>query len=658
MALSNTPAGTVPSESGGLLNKRIGNTSLVVVTPSNTNSQKDLQLAASAQRTSFNLDLPQFSQEPKEASTQDFLSLYKSSAVPTRKFETTASQAMTPYSGTQDFLHPSAKPVNGSIISPTLVTSTGVVNYCDLSNINSYGGVQGAKHGPCNGTKELSANVSMWLDGVEGTLNCVKERLDNLAHWSTASVKTGSIYHLEVGQQHKSVLNKVLSGDDEENPECSNRDQRKDAFLAKVEKLDGKNNDCKVSTSRSKHSATEQRRRSKINDRFQMLRQLLPNNDQKRDKASFLLEVIEYIQILQERVLKYEATEHGWQQERLKTVSWDISQSNSGVRVRDSTVDGSCIDPFYGKEHIPIVSTVSFDLKHITDNNILGQPRSTAVGKPGENEVRSSERLLVARTQDGKPIPVSLSTQLPDHPPFGKGSDHVNRSVPQLSECNVTAHLMPSDEQIRLLSDNQVESALPVSCESDPPAQPIKNIKDQRNHEIKGKQPEFCQSDANGEKCHEKLANSEVTLVPVLEPSVGGSSFELVQYGDAAVSEQCAGVDNAIALRPESQQKVDTSTNAQEESMIVQGGIINISSVYSQKLLDALTGALQSSGLDLSQASISVQINLGKSTVTSSSTKGGNQNSEIQLHSQRHGKQPASEDLEHFTKRPKIELEI
>jgi hypothetical protein len=53
----------------------------------------------------------------------------------------------------------------------------------------------------------------------------------------------------------------------------------------------GSPNDQKLNTPRSKHSATEQRRRSKINDRFQMLRQLIPNSDQKRDKASFLLEV-------------------------------------------------------------------------------------------------------------------------------------------------------------------------------------------------------------------------------------------------------------------------------------------------------------------------------------------------------------------------------
>ncbi|KAK3123735.1 hypothetical protein QOZ80_8AG0635270 [Eleusine coracana subsp. coracana] len=75
-------------------------------------------------------------------------------------------------------------------------------------------------------------------------------------------------------------------------------------------------------TPRSKHSATEQRRRSKINDRFQILREILPQNDQKRDKASFLLEVIEYIRFLQEKVQKYEVSHEEWNQENAKVMPW------------------------------------------------------------------------------------------------------------------------------------------------------------------------------------------------------------------------------------------------------------------------------------------------------------------------------------------------
>uniref|UniRef100_A0A803MSX6 BHLH domain-containing protein n=1 Tax=Chenopodium quinoa TaxID=63459 RepID=A0A803MSX6_CHEQI len=52
-----------------------------------------------------------------------------------------------------------------------------------------------------------------------------------------------------------------------------------------------------------------------IRSRFHMLRELIPYSDQKRDKASFLLEVIEYIQYLQEKVNRYEGAYPGWNSE-------------------------------------------------------------------------------------------------------------------------------------------------------------------------------------------------------------------------------------------------------------------------------------------------------------------------------------------------------
>ncbi|CAH9114980.1 unnamed protein product [Cuscuta europaea] len=84
---------------------------------------------------------------------------------------------------------------------------------------------------------------------------------------------------------------------------------------------DGKNND-KANVIRSKHSVTEQRRRSKINERFQILRDLIPNTDQKRDTASFLFEVIQYVQYLQEKVQKYEGSYQAWSSEPTKLMPW------------------------------------------------------------------------------------------------------------------------------------------------------------------------------------------------------------------------------------------------------------------------------------------------------------------------------------------------
>lgn len=77
---------------------------------------------------------------------------------------------------------------------------------------------------------------------------------------------------------------------------------------------------------RSKHSATEQRRRCKINERFQILRDLVPQSDQKRDKATFLLEVIEYVKFLQEKVQKHEGAGGDWSQENTKLMPWSSNR--------------------------------------------------------------------------------------------------------------------------------------------------------------------------------------------------------------------------------------------------------------------------------------------------------------------------------------------
>ncbi|CAH2066284.1 unnamed protein product [Thlaspi arvense] len=108
--------------------------------------------------------------------------------------------------------------------------------------------------------------------------------------------------------------------------------------------MDAKEND-KASAIRSKHSVTEQRRRSKINERtlvrFQILRELIPNSEQKRDTASFLLEV-----------QKYEGSYPGWSQEPTKLTPWRNNhwrvQSLTNHPVAVNNVSGPVI-PFPGK---------------------------------------------------------------------------------------------------------------------------------------------------------------------------------------------------------------------------------------------------------------------------------------------------------------------
>ncbi|KAI6683301.1 hypothetical protein NL676_029214 [Syzygium grande] len=233
-------------------------------------------------------------------------------------------------------------------------------------------------------------------------------------------------------------------------------------------KVDRKISDQKASTPRSKHSATEQRRRSKINDRFQMLRSLIPNSDQKRDKASFLLEVIEYIQYLQEKVTNYEGSFQGWSQEPAK-----IIPLRNGQRPTDDYVDQS------GNINSGSGPALVFAAK-VDENNIAMAPAIfRSANNPLEPEMGSATAFKSVEPHPGM----------------------TNRAAP-----------FPNISRIKSLTN------------------------------------------------------------------------------------ECSASTNKL----------------NEEKLTIEGGTISISNVYSQGLLNTLTQALQNSGVDLSQASISVQIELGK----------------------------------------------
>ncbi|KAK1272658.1 Transcription factor BIM1 [Acorus gramineus] len=297
---------------------------------------------------------------------------------------------------------------------------------------------------------------------------------------------------------------KGFDDDDDDDEDFGKRDvSAQKELTVKVDGKGGGGGDQKANTPRSKHSATEQRRRSKINDRFQILRDLIPHSDQKRDKASFLLEVIEYIQFLQEKVNKYESTYPGWTQENAKLMPWKNSQGPG-----ESIVDHSMVIKngpasgfmFSGNENsVPVAPMISSQTPAESDNIDTG-----AAYKP--MEVSSKVPAL----------PVPLQPNL--FTPTGRVSGF---------------------PQQRLVSDTEMAS-------QNPQAQWLRAC------------PNECLSSTN------------------------------------MLSEQ--------------------------EELAIDEGTISISSAYSEGLLNTLTHALQSSGIDLSQANISVQINLGKRAISKPST--------------------------------------
>ncbi|GAB4840174.1 hypothetical protein Ancab_020939 [Ancistrocladus abbreviatus] len=259
-------------------------------------------------------------------------------------------------------------------------------------------------------------------------------------------------------------------------------------FTAKKEATSGskdaKSND-KTNAIRSKHSVTEQRRRSKINERFQILRDLIPHGDQKRDTASFLLEVIEYVQLLREKVEKYEGSYQGWSTEPTKLMPWRHS--------------------------------------HWRVQNFLGHPLAMKNG-PGPGATYSGKL-------DEKSISINPSAAANPETPLEPDTNQVAyRAVDQQSELVEKAAAMPMPFQVHM-------------------ATPIR---------------------------------SDGVLAHPPRPSA------VAQTTDCLTSDD------------------------QQEEHTIEGGTISISSAYSHELLTTLTQALRSSGVDLSQASISIRIDIGK----------------------------------------------
>ncbi|GMI67366.1 hypothetical protein HRI_000405900 [Hibiscus trionum] len=265
-------------------------------------------------------------------------------------------------------------------------------------------------------------------------------------------------------------------------------------------KVDGNSApDQKANTPRSKHSATEQRRRSKINNIFQMLRDTIPNSDQKRDKASFLLEVIEYIQFLQEKVNKYEGTSRGWSNAPSKLTPW-----RSNKRTTENYADQPRATN--GASAPSVVFPTKLDEGDITVTPAIHESAENRIEPP--NTSRATTTFRAMDLTPAMPFPVPLQ--------------------PNSAQSTVVA--------------TQIAPRLPSDAENSVP------------------QPQTI-------PCHTGSCTTNGSL---------------------------------------------PNENPEEQEPTIEGGTISISSTYSQRLFNMLTQALQTSGLDLSQASISVQIELGK----------------------------------------------
>lgn len=396
--------------------------------------------------------------------------------------------------------------------------------------------------------------------------------------------------------------------------------QRKKAFNRSME---GKISD-KGMTSRSKHSATEQRRRSKINDRLQMLRQLLPKVDQKRDKASFLMEVIEYIQILQEKVQKYEAVEFVRHQERYKRSSlYQDSIANASYVSSVSTTEVLDSNGYMRNRSSPVASGCE---------EAFGQPWISSMGQASvlHNKLSQGSQACQSGHENtcvlSKPISLSFSSQ----PCAVSSLERISVPQPMWESQAVPEQLLYHEEHAGIVEKDlmysNAESSI-ASLQSQPTNN--KSMPVSLNHVIN--------------RDHEKAKVSELSL------GSRRSSRILDMHRDE--------VSNSLnRLAAEQQSKVQ---RCEQEVFAVQGDAINVSSIYSQGLLDTLTQALQSSGVDMNQATISVQIDLGKPggrAAASNWPKAATLSTGLSQSQSR--ETSSSSDSELQRKKPKIEIDV
>ncbi|KAG9153662.1 hypothetical protein Leryth_008583 [Lithospermum erythrorhizon] len=204
-----------------------------------------------------------------------------------------------------------------------------------------------------------------------------------------------------------------------------------------------KNND-KANAIRSKHSVTEQKRRSKINERFQILRDLIPNSDQKRDTASFLSEVIQYVQFLQEKVQKYEGSGQAWSSEPTKLMPWRNSHWRvpnfaSPHALKNTSSQLSQVPPLIGRfdeNNAPIPSTVQ------SQHNLIDSDADPLV---------KSYNMPIELPSQGIPMHMPMQTSVPD-PARIDGAFPVSLPRPasdaHLAECPIAGDPLNPQEEL------------------------------------------------------------------------------------------------------------------------------------------------------------------------------------------------------------------
>ncbi|AQK74498.1 uncharacterized protein LOC100279738 [Zea mays] len=261
-------------------------------------------------------------------------------------------------------------------------------------------------------------------------------------------------------------------------------DQRSRGARGGEGRSSGSSADQGPSTPRSKHSATEQRRRTKINDRLEILRELLPHGDQKRDKASFLLEVIEYIRFLQEKVQKYESAQPEKNHED-SSMPWAKVYYRSCWKNTENIIQGGGLAPStkdenkeqYDSKQTTVASSALFDTQ---------SARETSANDISSQKATSKAKCRADNSVPGKQPPwLSMSTSDADNKTLSKNEKQtLQEDTQSLSDAYSQGLLNRLTQALKRSGVDPSQASISVEISMDRRATEPNNIHDNlKDHE-------------------------------------------------------------------------------------------------------------------------------------------------------------------------------
>ncbi|KAL9262603.1 Transcription factor BIM2-like protein [Drosera capensis] len=220
-----------------------------------------------------------------------------------------------------------------------------------------------------------------------------------------------------------------------------------------------------------------------VRSKHSMLRDLVPQADQKRDTASFLLEVIEYVQMLQEKVQNYEGSYPGWSGEPTKLMPWRHShwrvQSFLGLpqAIKTSPEPGTVVPAKLDERSVGISPSMRSNtqapvvpgsnqgvyrpMDHTTETAVFSMPIHVAVPTPVQND--GTVAYFPARpVSDAQPTDRTMSDDGQQEPTIEGGTINISSAY---SDQQASLYVLILENELTEVYSGHPEHVNSITCD-------------------------------------------------------------------------------------------------------------------------------------------------------------------------------------------------